>query len=169
MITHRFANASWTNLDWAAIGLERHVYRAWQKQPNSVNEPWLHGIDEPLGANLLITTGTIRKHTDAEELPPYSYHAIIRNDGFIARSNGLKIKRLPIQDRGTVIVLNIHEEHEVVRDTRIIGNDEFEPFLSSWVSLCFNDDALLTETEILARFNTVATKIEASIGNLIAP
>lgn len=169
LISRRFHNASWTNLDWAAIGLERFVYRAWNGLHNSVNEPWLHGLDEKLGANLLITTGAISEHCDSEELPPYSYHAIIRNDGYIARSTGQEVKNLAIQERGIVIALNIHEEHEVIRDLRIndADADDFDPYLTTWCSLCFNDDKLLPWDEVERRFNQIAANIQTALDNKI--
>jgi hypothetical protein len=67
--------------------LDRLAYYAYCKE-HSVYEPLLKSDPEGLLPSILATSGTISIHQDSHELPCYSYHLIIRNDGYIAKGPG---------------------------------------------------------------------------------
>ncbi len=122
---------TWLDRDFL---VRRFAYREHARLENSVSEPFLRTW-RPFGISMLCTSGAIKKHTDSEELPPYCWHAILLNDGYIAKGPDQKAKRLRQQVPGTVICLNIHEEHHLIRDARVrVIKDDYP----TWGTLTFN-------------------------------
>lgn len=125
-------------------------YKAYDKE-NSISEPYLRQSDR---VSLLITSGRIHIHEDAEDLPPFSYHLIVANDGYIAKGPKQPYKDYRMQLPGSVVILNIHEPHHVVRDVRMCRQVENHPY-PVWASLCFNtSDPDMPYQEITSRFNS---------------
>lgn len=65
-----------------------------------------------------------KKHRDSELFPQWSAFLILRNDGFIAKGSRQSRFDIAPQLPGCILVLDIHKEHHVIRDTRI---DLYQP------------------------------------------
>lgn len=135
------------------MGFEPFV-RGWHPQEGGVHEPYLKQTTSHGGtllASLLVTAGRVMRHEDAEELPQFSYHAIIRNDGYIAIGGAQSYKAFRPQIIGTVICVDIHQEHQVRRDMRIARS--IEHYESAWASLCFNVHHPMPPESVQDRFS----------------
>jgi hypothetical protein len=132
----------------------RNVYKAYNKE-NSVYEPYYKQWKEAHGFSLLFTSGTIPIHEDSEEIPRYSYHAIIKNDGFVAK--GPRQRASP-QRPGTILCLDIHSPHHVIQDSRVrsIRDSEYP----TWASLVFNVDKLMPWWEVIETFRSKFQQVE---------
>lgn len=127
--------------------IRKHIYTAWHKgNGHGVWEPFLHDrawVDA--GLSLLVTTGTVFRHSDSDELPRWSYHAVLINDGYIARNTGLK-RNWALQRPGCIVELDIYETHALEIDTRLGHSPQCYP---GWASLCFNVHERISDANIL--------------------
>lgn len=150
--------AIWTHLDTDRM-FHKLAYNAYHfcgiYKEGSVHEPYLHRDDwiNPRRVSLLATSGGVPKHCDSEILPPYCYHAILRNDGFIAKGPSQRVSSDPIlfqrQIPGVIICLNIHEEHALITDNRCFNPTAEYP---TWITMVFNSKKPLPHDEVVDRF-----------------
>jgi hypothetical protein len=113
-------NEGMTEENWFATfpeeDLRRFVYRASEKVPGSVYEPFLHDNDwKAAGLSLLFTAGKVPVHTDSEELPRWAYLGVLLNDGYVVKHGESRAQGHPWQFIGSIIELNIHEPHALAR------------------------------------------------------
>jgi hypothetical protein len=167
--------AKWMNVDYEDL-VRHHAYEAYHPlngacyREGSVYEPYLRSPEwRGVGVSLLTTSGGIRKHTDALEMGAHCYHAILLNDGFIAKGTGQRVYSAPAklvkQKKGMIIQLNIHCEHALVKDVRTFNPSTEYP---TWATLCFNSSVELTNEEIVDRFNKAVPLLQAEVEKLQA-
>lgn len=124
--------------------LEHAVY---ESRPGGVHEPRLKDANfltaglQVLGANSLVPA-----HCDSFDLPPWSYHLVLDNHGYIVCGPEEEVSLMPPQPAGTLLRFNSHEPHRLTHDFRS-PNWTFEdspdawPSVSGgWASLHFSDD-----------------------------
>lgn len=151
--------AIWTHLN-TDLMFHKLAYNAYHfcgiYKEGSVHEPYLRREDWTGGdsqVSLLATSGGVDAHCDSEILPPYCYHAILRNDGYIAKGPSQRVSSNRIlcqpQRPGVIICLNIHEEHALITDTRCFNPRAEYP---TWITLVFNSKKPLPHGEVVDRF-----------------
>jgi len=124
-----------------------------------LHEPFLKEAIAAGVPSLMITSGRIQIHVDAEEQPCYLYHAVLLNDGFVAKGPKQPFRHVPKQEPGTMFLLNIHEPHHLIRDMRTPVLREHSSY-PGWVSLCFGSDTILSWEEVERRFSEPLPDLE---------
>jgi hypothetical protein len=61
----------------------------------------------------------IPRHKDEDESLRYTAFLVVRNDGIVIKGTSSSQKAFHIQYPGTIVVLDIHKYHTVVRDVRM--------------------------------------------------
>ncbi|MEA5537099.1 hypothetical protein [Crocosphaera sp. XPORK-15E] len=90
----------------------------------------------------------IKKHKDGKFNLPYSTFLVLRNDGLIAKPYHLPKNQLEPQIPGTILVMNIHKFHHLIRDQRISNTTNSRV----WISLCLEFNLIPTRQKIEDKF-----------------
>jgi len=125
-----------------------------------VYEPFL---TDPLwreaGLSLLACAGDVEEHCDSDSLPRYAYFAVIVNDGWIARQSWVEVGDLPVQYPGSFFRLDVHDEHELSWDDRVIPTNLEDDDVPGFAVLLFGSDELLNEEAVEERFHQSFAKL----------
>lgn len=157
--------AAETTLPWlspAVVETAREaIYRESTKPiRGGVYEPFLH---HPLwveaGLSLLACSGDVEEHCDSENLPRYTYFAVIVNDGWIARQSWVAIEDLPVQHAGSFFRLDVHDEHELSTDLRVVPTNLEPDDVPGFAVLLFGSDERLNEEAVEERFHQSFAKL----------
>lgn len=141
------------------MDLRHHIYDAYGKPQGGVYQPFLRQWRE-YGISLMLCSGKVPAHEDANELPPFCYHAVLLNDAFLAKGPDQRPAEVPPQSKGRIFELNIHKTHHLVRDQRIIrlAGDDHDGY-PGWASLCFNREHPISFSEANDFLNEAVAKI----------
>jgi hypothetical protein len=106
-------------------------FRFWQEEkidPNGVqiHDSYNYSIDNRVFTSYLIYSKGVAEHQDRHLTTPYSALLILHNKGFFVWQDGLEFNK---QETGSVILLNIHETHELAA-----VDDEAD----KWAALCLD-------------------------------
>lgn len=91
----------------------------------------------------------IKRHKDGAFLPPYIAFLVVRNDGFIAKPYHRSAKNRN-QPRGSLILLNIHKYHHVMR---LPNRNEKSLRHRWWISLAKDYNRKPTNEQIIKDFD----------------
>lgn len=134
-----------------------------------VHEPKLKDpVFVEAGLQVMGVSSAVETHRDSEELPRWSYHYIIENAGFIVKHPLQEVSNMETQPAGTILRLEIHEEHTLVHDYRspnwtrkeLASGGEFAAEERGWASLHFGSDDKLTLEEAEAEMHRRIAKLE---------
>ncbi len=134
-----------------------------------VHEPQLRDpVFLKAGLQVMGASSAVETHRDSDELPRWSYHYIIENAGFIVKHPLQEVSLMPTQPAGTLLRLEIHEEHTLVHDYRspnwtrseLASDGEWAAEERGWASLHFGSDNHLTIEEAEAEMRRRIAKLE---------
>jgi hypothetical protein len=133
----------------------------WASREGGVHEPFLqHPAFLEAGLQVMGAAGYVSSHRDSPELPPWSYHLVLVNSGYIVRHPEEEAALMPIQPAGRTVRLNIHRRHTLSPDFRspswyADGLQEDGDWVSEdygWASLHFGDVRKLRPREAKLEF-----------------
>lgn len=108
---------------------------------------------------------TMNKYKDSDFYDKYSAFLILRNDGFIVKGNSQsKIKYQP-QLPGTIIIVNIHAIHHVIKDKRIVTSESSPCWIGACIEYSANPDYHQVE-EIFRQFLTKQSQSMIGVGKI---
>ena len=96
----------------------------------------------------------VPRHTDGKLNPPYSALLILRNDGLIAKPCRIGKNKLEPQTPGTIILLNIHQYHHCISDSRITPKSHAK----LWIALARDYDKKPSLLEVEETFRIALLK-----------